>query len=135
MQQKSVGVLNPSNKLVIALCRRPFDDVDDELDASRTDANKKEQMSDDGQSSQQGNLEKQIINNSGYLEYNKNNLGQIYHVEEVLSIIDIANEGAKQQANGVNQLIPGMGAQGIGLDQQMHNNQNDMSSIFHNEMM
>ena len=71
-------------------------------------------MSEDGQASQQGNIEKSIINNSGYLEYNKNNLGQIYHVEEVLSIIDIANEGAKQQANGVNQLMAGMQNQGIG---------------------
>lgn len=70
-----MGVLGPSNKLVIALCRRPFDDVDDELDAARNDAAKKEGMSDDAQTSQQGNLEKQIINNSGYLEYNKNNLG------------------------------------------------------------
>ena len=63
---------------------------------------KSDAMAEDSPASQQGNIEKMVINKSGYLEYSKNNLGQIYHVEEVLSIIDIANEGAKQQANGVN---------------------------------
>ena len=32
MQQKSVGVLGPGNKLVIALCRRPYDDLDEETE-------------------------------------------------------------------------------------------------------
>lgn len=69
--------------------------MEDEGDIPRPDSTKQDKMSEDGQASQQGNIEKSIINNSGYLEYSKNNLGQIYHVEEVLSIIDIANEGAK----------------------------------------
>ena len=59
MQQKSTmgGMLNNNNKLVIALCRRPFDAMDDELDVTGNDASKKE-PSEEGQTSQQGNLEK-----------------------------------------------------------------------------
>ena len=34
-----------------------------------------------------------MINNSGNIEYTKNSLSQIYHVEEVLSMIDISGEG------------------------------------------
>lgn len=75
---------------------------------SGEDQSKKDNMEDDdggaGQISNKvsGTLESTIINKSGFLEYNKENIGQFYHVEEVLAMVDIANEGAKSQANGLN---------------------------------
>ena len=130
--------LAPGSKLVIALCRKPFDDMEDDLPFCKDDANKKDgsQMDDEGHMSQDiDKLESTIINNSGILEYNKGNIGQFYHVEEVLALIDIANDGSKNQNNGQQQMMGGMvGQTPMGMDQQMHH-QSDVSQIFHNEMM
>lgn len=58
---------------MIALCRKPVSaDLEDEVE---------------------DDYENQVINNSGNIEYTKNSLTQIYHVEQVLSMIDISGEG------------------------------------------
>ena len=43
-----------------------------------------------------------MINDSGYIEYTRNNMHQYYHVEEVLSMIDVSNDGVKKPASGNN---------------------------------
>lgn len=91
--------LAPGSKLVIALCRRPFDNLlgDEKLETpvERSDVEAAE-----------GVLAQALANSSGYLEYSKGNLTQLYQVEEVLSIIDVAKSDMGAQQNS----MPGMDA-------------------------
>jgi hypothetical protein len=72
---------------VIALCRKPLsgEDADTFEDEEK-----------------QADLDQQVINDSGYIEYTRNNMHQYYHVEEVLSMIDVSNDGVKKPASGNN---------------------------------
>ena len=123
-------------KLVIALCRKPFNMDDDELMLSDEAKKDDQQLEEDPAGAKQLLTESSIINNSGTIEYTRNNIGQFYHVEEVLALIDIANEGGKASTNQTNSVNQGMvGSAGMGMvDQQMHHSQSD-NSIFHNELM
>ena len=68
-------------KFVIALCRKPLSGEDTFED-------------------EEPDLEQQVINDSGYIEYTRNNMHQYYHVEEVLSMIDVSNDGVSKTAGG-----------------------------------
>ena len=72
---------------MIALCRKPLsgEDADTFEDEEK-----------------QADLDQQVINDSGYIEYTRNNMHQYYHVEEVLSMIDVSNDGVKKPASGNN---------------------------------
>ena len=63
--------LAPGSKLVIALCRRPFDNLlgDEKLETpvERSDVEVAE-----------GVLSQALTNSSGFLEYSKGNLNQLY---------------------------------------------------------
>ena len=84
--------------MVIALCRKPVSaDLDDYGEEDREELN-----------------QDQVINNSGVIEYTKNSLNQIYHVEEVLSMIDISGDGNYSNVGGQG---GGMSDHGMGASQ------------------
>ena len=65
-----------NQKLVIALCRKPLQADEDDFESMKG----KDQS-------------EEPINNTGIIEYTRHNMQQYYHVEQVLSIIDVSNEG------------------------------------------
>ena len=75
-QQRNQESFSLGQKLVIALCRRPLGDEESLVDEN----NKKEDVGEESQD---------------YIEYTKNSMSQIYHVEEVISLVDIANDGSR----------------------------------------
>ena len=64
---QSSGFQDQNQKLVIAICRRPVQSFEDE--------------------------DPDLAEDDGSIEYDRNNMNQYYHVEEVLAMVDIANEG------------------------------------------
>jgi hypothetical protein len=44
------------------------------------------------------------INESGFIEYNRNNMTQLYHVEEILSMIDVSGDGSSSQSQDTDQI-------------------------------
>lgn len=75
-QQRNPESFSLGQKLVIALCRRPLGDEESLVDEN----NKKEGAEEESED---------------YIEYTKNSMSQIYHVEEVISLIDISNDGSR----------------------------------------
>ena len=98
-----------NQKLVIALCRKPLSADEDEFDNMK------------GKDSME-----EPINNTGFIEYTRHNMQQYYHVEQVLSMIDVSNEGNRNQngANGSNQ----------NNSNNIDSHQSGDSSLFHNEL-
>lgn len=97
-------------KFVIALCRKPLAAGDEGLE----DEPKQD-------------YDQQVINDGGYLEYTRNNMHQYYHVEEVLSMIDVANDGVKKATSGNNN--------GQSNSNSLDSHHQSDNSLFHNELM
>lgn len=73
-------------KFVIALCRKSVAS-EDEILLDESDKKNGQLKSIDN------DINSCVINNSGVLEYTRHNLNQYYQVEEVLSMVDVSNEG------------------------------------------
>ena len=73
-------------KFVIALCRKS---VPSEEDVFLDETDKKNAQ----MKSLDHDVTNCIVNNTGIIEYTRHNMNQYYHVEEVLSMVDVSNEG------------------------------------------
>lgn len=85
-------------KFVIALCRKS---LPTEEDLFLDESEKKNQQL----KSIDHEICSEVINNSGVLEYTRHNMNQYYLVEEVLSMVDVSNQGQRHQSQSSNNMI------------------------------